>query len=178
MIFTNLFKYCPRCGSGNFERYNVKSKHCADCDFVFYLNPSAAVAAFILNQKGELLVCTRAKEPACGTFDLPGGFLDYNETAEQALAREIKEELGGEIATAKYLFSLPNDYLYSNLTVPTLDLFYLCSLKNDDGLHPADDVAEFQFLPLTTINPEKFGLNSIRKAVEIFVQCSKFQVQS
>ena len=166
MFFTELFKYCPCCGSENFEQHNIKSKHCRDCDFVYYINPSAAVAAFILNSKNELLVCTRKKEPAKGTFDLPGGFIDYNETAEQAIAREIKEELGGEIVNAEYLFSLPNDYLYSNLTVPTMDLFYLCKLKDDDDLHPADDVAEFQFMPLATINPEKFGLNSIKKAVE------------
>jgi ADP-ribose pyrophosphatase YjhB (NUDIX family) len=169
MNFQTLFRYCPRCGSKQFLPNNEKSCRCADCGFVFYINPSAAVAAFIVNKKGELLVCTRAKEPAKNTLDLPGGFTDYNETAEEALAREVAEELGGTIASAKYLFSLPNNYLYSDLTVPTMDLFYLCTLENDENLHSADDVAEFQFLPLNAINTEKFGLNSVKKAVERFL---------
>ena len=73
------FLYCPKCGSSHFEINNEKSKKCADCGFVYYFNPSAATVALILNEKNELLVCRRAKEPAKGTLDLPGGFIDMNE---------------------------------------------------------------------------------------------------
>ena len=58
-----LFKFCPVCGSPHFEIHNEKSKKCADCGFVYYFNSSAATVAFILNGKGELLVCRRGKEP-------------------------------------------------------------------------------------------------------------------
>ena len=68
-----LFKFCPVCGSPHFEIHNEKSKKCADCGFVYYFNSSAATVAFILNGKGELLVCRRGKEPAKGTLDLSGG---------------------------------------------------------------------------------------------------------
>ena len=70
----NQFKYCPKCGSAAFEIHNEKSKQCTDCGFVYYFNPSSATVALILNEKDELLVCRRAKEPAKGTLDLPGGF--------------------------------------------------------------------------------------------------------
>ena len=76
----DLFKYCPKCGSSHFEIHNAKSKKCADCGFVYYFNPSAATVAFILNHKGELLVCRRGKEPAKGTLDLSGGFIDMFES--------------------------------------------------------------------------------------------------
>ena len=65
------FKYCPKCGSAHFEVHNEKSKQCADCGFVYYFNPSSATVALILNERDELLVCRRAKEPAKGTLDLP-----------------------------------------------------------------------------------------------------------
>lgn len=71
-----LFNYCPKCGSPRFEVNNEKSKRCADCGFVYYFNSSAATVAFILNDKNELLVCRRGKEPAKGTLDLSGGFID------------------------------------------------------------------------------------------------------
>ena len=69
------FRYCPKCGSEHFEIHNEKSKQCKDCGFVYYFNSSAATVALILNGRNELLVCRRAKEPAKGTLDLPGGFI-------------------------------------------------------------------------------------------------------
>ena len=76
------FSYCPRCGSAHFEVHNIKSKQCADCGFVYYFNPSSATVALIENERGELLVCRRAKDPAKGTLDLPGGFIDMYETGD------------------------------------------------------------------------------------------------
>ena len=64
MHFSKLFQYCPKCGSQLFVQNNEKSKHCQSCDFVMYVNASAAVAAFIVNEQNELLVCRWAKEPA------------------------------------------------------------------------------------------------------------------
>lgn len=107
------FKYCPKCGSAHFEVHNEKSKQCADCGFVYYFNPSSATVALILNERDELLVCRRAKEPAKGTLDLPGGFIDMTETGEEGVAREVREETGMKVAKAEYLFSLPNIYIYS-----------------------------------------------------------------
>ena len=43
------FKYCPKCGSVHFEINNEKSKRCANCEFVYYFNPSAATVALIMN---------------------------------------------------------------------------------------------------------------------------------
>ena len=85
----SLFKYCPRCGSVRFEVHNGKSKACRDCGFVYYFNPSSATVALILNEREELLVCRRGKDPAKGTLDLPGGFIDMYETGEEGVAREV-----------------------------------------------------------------------------------------
>jgi len=138
---------------------------CEACGFVYFMNASAAVASFILNENGELLVCKRAKDPAKGTWDLPGGFVDDNETAEEALEREIYEELQVKILHTKYLFSLPNNYLYGGLTIPTLDIFYQCSVNDINKIIPTDDVEDCFFVKLEDINPLHFGLNSIRNAL-------------
>ena len=166
----SLFKYCPLCGSPHFEENNEKSKRCADCGFVYYFNSSAATVAFILNGKGELLVCRRAKEPSKGTLDLAGGFIDMYETGEQGVAREVLEETGLEVSQATYLFSIPNTYLFSGFLVHTLDQFFLCKVKDDSCLRAMDDVAESFWLPLSEVNPEEFGLNSVRQGVIRFLQ--------
>ena len=123
------FKFCPVCGSANWAEHNFKSKACGDCGFVYYANPSTATAAFILNSRNEMLVARRAKEPAKGTLDLPGGFADMHERAEDGVAREVFEETGLTVIRSRYLFSLPNNYLYAGLDIPTLDLFFLCEVK-------------------------------------------------
>jgi mutator protein MutT len=166
------FLYCPECGSPHFEVNNEKSKKCTDCGFVYYFNPSAATVALILNEKNELLVCRRAKEPAKGTLDLPGGFIDMNETGEEGVAREVLEETGLKVKKAIYQFSLPNIYVYSGFPVHTLDMFFLCTVEDMSHFSAMDDVADSFFLPLSEIHPEDFGLDSIRRGLSLFLaQC-------
>ena len=107
-----LFKYCPKCGSSHFVVNNEKSKRCADCGFVYYFNSSAATVAFILNERNELLVCRRGKEPKKGTLDLSGGFIDMYETGEEGVAREVLEETGLKVEKRHICFSLPNTLFF------------------------------------------------------------------
>ena len=165
-----LFKYCPKCGSSAFVENNEKSKLCKDCGFVYYFNVSSATVAFILNEKDELLVCRRAKDPAKGTLDLAGGFIDRFETAEEGVAREVLEETGLEVVEAIYQFSLPNTYLYSGFLVHTLDQFFLCRVKDNSRLCAMDDVADSCWMPLQDIRPEEFGLDSVREGVTRFLK--------
>lgn len=165
----SLFRYCPKCGSEHFDIHNEKSKQCADCGFVYYFNPSSATVALILNENNELLVCRRAKDPAKGTLDLPGGFIDIGETGEEGVAREVLEETGLEVQEAVYQFTLPNIYVYSGFPVHTLDMFYLCKVKDTRHISAMDDAADAFFMPLADINPEDFGLGSIRKGLRMFL---------
>jgi ADP-ribose pyrophosphatase YjhB (NUDIX family) len=164
------FRYCPRCGCGQFEENNFKSKKCRDCGFVYYFNSSASTAAFITSEEGKLLVVRRANEPAQGTLDLPGGFVDMFETGEEAIIREVSEETGLIIMNPRYLFSLPNRYKYSGFDVHTLDLFYECKINSRENLHAADDAAAVYFLDVKEIDPALFGLSSIRQAVNIWLR--------
>ncbi len=164
-----LFRYCPVCGSQHFVINNFKSKKCEDCGFTYYANPCAATAAFILNDRNELLVVRRAKEPAKGTLDLPGGFVDMYETAEEGMRREIKEETNMDIGEMEYLFSSPNVYQYSGLGVHTMDMDYLIRVSSNVTVHADDDAAECMWIPLQDVRPEDFGLTSIRNAVIRFL---------
>ena len=164
------FTYCPKCGARTFVERNEKAKQCTTCGFVYYFNPSSAVACFIRNSKGELLLVRRAKEPAKGTLDLPGGFIDMAETGEEGVIREVKEETGMVVEQADYLFSLPNIYIYSGFPVHTLDMFFRCTVADTQHFKAMDDAADAFFLPLKDIRTEDFGLGSIRKGLEIFLK--------
>lgn len=160
------FEYCPRCGSHKFDICGERSRHCNDCLLTYYANASASTAAIITNKKGEILLTTRAFEPAKGKLDLPGGFVDMNETAEEALIRELKEELSIDVKNPKYLFSLPNEYHFSGIIVHTLDMFFEIKIDDNTTFETRDDVDSAQFYNLKNVNIEDIGLDSIKKAIK------------
>lgn len=162
----HAFRYCPVCGKEQFEENDWKSKRCTGCGFVYYYNPSTATAALIENERGELLVVRRAKEPARGTLDLPGGFCDCGETAEEGVVREIREETGLQARVERYLFSVPNVYRYEGFDVHTTDLFFLCRAECTKCAKADDDACETMWLPWSEIRAEAFGLASIKRGIE------------
>ena len=56
-----------------------------------------------MNEKGQLLLQQRNKEPEKGYWSIPGGKLEWMETFEDAVKREVKEECGVEIKVEKLL---------------------------------------------------------------------------
>lgn len=166
MHLLDTFKHCPKCGSDTFAENDFKSKRCGDCGFVYYLNPSAANVAVITDGKGNILVATRSKEPAKGMLDLPGGFCDCHESAEEGVIREVLEETGLKVTATRYLFSIPNIYSYSGMEIHTMDLFFECRTADKATLRAADDVQELQWMALETLDSNLFGLRSIREGVE------------
>ena len=159
------FKYCPKCGSSRFVENNFKSKRCEDCGFIYYFNSCSSTIALIITDNQELLVATRAHEPAIGTLDLPGGFVDMYETGEEAVAREVKEETNLDVVDVSYQFSIVNIYTYSGFDVHTLDLVYLCKVKNTNGLKAEDDASKLEFIRISELDPEQFGLKSVREVI-------------
>ncbi|HUI33393.1 MAG: NUDIX domain-containing protein [Dysgonamonadaceae bacterium] len=162
----SLFKFCPKCGSNEFNVNNKDSKKCNNCGFTYYFNSAAAIVAVIENSKNEILVSRRGKDPAKGTFDLPGGFAARFETIEETVHREVLEETRLEITSVKYLFSIPNIYVYSDFEVHTMDMFFECKIDDFSNIKAQDDVVELLFIPKEELNPDDFGLTSIKKGVE------------
>ena len=116
------------------------------------------------------MVCRRAHNPAKGTLDLPGGFIDSFETGEEGVAREVLEETGLIVKETIYQFSLPNLYMYSGFEVHTLDLFYVCRVDNAEVVQAQDDAQEAFFIPINQINLNDFGLDSVRKGLDRFLK--------
>lgn len=174
----HLFRFCPRCGSGHFRVHDFKSKQCAACGFTYYYNAAAAVVAFVVDGRGGLLVCRRACEPARGMLDLPGGFVDAGEPVEAALVREVREETNLSVASARYLFSLSDDYLYSGFLVRSCDSFFLCTVKDGGALLSGDDAADCRFVPVGELDPAAFGLVSVRRGVERFLRTEALRLAS
>lgn len=164
------FEYCPICGSHHFVANGATSKKCENCGFEYFMNPSASNVAIIKNSKGDILVERRKQEPAKGMLDLPGGFTQIGETSEEGVRREVMEETGLSVTSSTYLFSLPNVYRYSGIDIHTLDMFYLCEVKDDSVATAGDDAAECMWLKPDDIHTEQFGLRSVRWGLIKFLE--------
>ena len=164
------FRFCPFCGGSHFEWEGRKSHLCADCGHRFFTNPAAAVIAVIENERGEVLFVRRKYNPAKGMLDLPGGFVDCGERAEDALKREVLEEVGLQVVGADFLTTLPNTYLYDGLLYYTTDLAFRCKVGDWSLLSAGDDAAECCLMTLSEVKPDDIGLDSIRKLVELLQQ--------
>jgi 8-oxo-dGTP diphosphatase len=74
--------------------------------------PFLAVRAIIPDAEGRILVLQRAPgSMAAGRWCLPGGKVDFGETAEAAVAKEVREETGLVCESSRFLFyqdSLPD----------------------------------------------------------------------
>lgn len=167
------FKFCPVCGSKHFTINNIKSKKCQDCGFSYYLNASSATVALIVNEKNELLVVRRKNDPGKDMLDMPGGFIDMDETGEEGMAREVKEETGLEATEVTYLFSFPNTYLYSGFLVHTLDMFFKVKVKDLSHIEAMDDAAAYYWIPFPEIDIEKFAFDSIKRGLTRFLRENK-----
>ncbi|PJE44409.1 MAG: NUDIX hydrolase [Flavobacterium sp.] len=167
-VGTTFFNYCPSCSSTSFEYTNNFKFCCKDCDFVLYHNIAAAVA-LVFTFEDKILFTLRNVDPDKGKLDLPGGFIDPGETAEEAACRETAEELGLEIAPSdlKYITTSPNHYLYKNVAYRTMDIFYECQLSSDAlAVKAEDEIQELVWLQRGEIDLSCIGFVSIRTVIQ------------
>ena len=162
------FTHCPDCGRPALKADSFKSFACDDCGFQFFINNAAAVMGLIRDDSNRLLVTRRKYDPARGSLDLPGGFADPGEGIEEALKRELKEELNLKVYDFSYLCSYPNTYTYGPVTYPITDMAFLCRVKSFDAIRANDDVADFMFIPVPELDPSRFGMASARKVISFF----------
>ena len=129
----NDFNLCPMCGSKNIQNKNDRKWFCPDCGFDLYCNVAASVGVLIFDDDSNFLFEKRAKEPKKGLWTQPGGFIDADESAEEAVERECLEELGARVTDIRYLGSYPNTYEYKNITYKTCDMFFTAKIAGESA---------------------------------------------
>jgi ADP-ribose pyrophosphatase YjhB (NUDIX family) len=95
---TSSLNFCSRCGSrlrlGEVEGEHRERLVCDACGHILYVNPRLVVTAFPVTDAGDLVLLRRGIEPGYGSWAQPGGFLEVDETVNQAAIRETLEETG------------------------------------------------------------------------------------
>ncbi|MBX9621501.1 MAG: NAD(+) diphosphatase [Alphaproteobacteria bacterium] len=107
------FQYCSKCGGKIQKVLETTEKKCGSCELSFFPNPFPAV--MVLIQRENELLLARSAHFKPGIYSALAGFIDIGETAEQAVHREVREEVGVQITELKYFGSqswpFPNSFM-------------------------------------------------------------------
>jgi len=97
--------YCPNCGSvttlqpvDGIDRFVCKEN---DCNFIYWNNPVPVVAALV-KLSGKYIIARNALWPN-GIFSVITGYLEQKETPEEAVIREVSEELGLNSTVSRHI---------------------------------------------------------------------------
>ncbi len=130
--------------------------------------PEPAVGALILNDKKQILLTKSHKWKNC--FTIPGGHIELHERIEDALKREVREEVGLEVKPIKFL--LMQEAIYSKeFYKPKHFIFldYLCKAESNDVKVDGDEIQEFLWIDpekALEINVDTFTKRTISKYLE------------
>jgi NAD+ diphosphatase len=162
--------HCVKCAQPSLIKQGEKAYRCTLCGFVYFHNVAAGVSAIIVCN-GKILLVERAQQPAKGKLDFPGGFVDYDESNEQALTRELLEELQLPIDNMQYLFSYPNRYLYKDVLYSTLDSFFEVRLDTEPALVlQQEEVCRYIWLDVTSVLVMDLAFVSGQKALQAYLR--------
>lgn len=118
-------QYCLKCGGALNDRFveaEGRSRPiCEGCGYIHYVNPKVVVGTMVVDD-GRLLMIRRGIEPRHGFWALPAGYLEMDETVEEAAARETLEETGFVVSIDR-LFNL-----YSRKEAGVVNVIYLGSV--------------------------------------------------
>ena len=98
-------RFCGRCGTPTAMKAGELAMHCPACGLLAY--PRISPAVMVLVRDGDKLLLGRSPHFKPGVFSALAGFVEPGETLEECAAREVREEVGIEIANLRYFHSQP-----------------------------------------------------------------------
>ncbi|MDE1848516.1 MAG: NUDIX hydrolase [Nanoarchaeota archaeon] len=129
---------------------------------IFNKRITPGVPAVIINSKGEILLGKRKISAIFypGYWGLPGGLIEPGETVEQAIKRELKEEIGVDSKVIKYgrqpIMDLPTkESPHQDLSVPVY-----CKIKGTPK--PLDETSEVRWFKPSEIRKMKLAYSHKR----------------
>ncbi|MCR9187124.1 MAG: NUDIX hydrolase [Halieaceae bacterium] len=138
-----MTRYCPQCGA-TLEPHVVGGElrnhwRCTVCARLHYDHPMIVVTTFIACNK-RLLWVQRALPPKVGSWAIPGGFLEQDETLAEGAARELREEAGVVLPASALSF-----YMMGTITFINQVYVAFRARVNDEALCPGPESLDAGF---------------------------------
>ncbi|MDT7044212.1 NUDIX hydrolase [Candidatus Nitronereus thalassa] len=159
-------KYCSLCGA--FTTFaippgdNLPRHVCQQCQTVHYQNPKVVVGC-IPEWQDQILLCKRAIEPRYGLWTFPAGFMENDETIEQAALRETEEEAKANVTLTG---------LYTVFSIPHVSQVYLVfrGTMKDPTFGAGEESLEVQLFNLDQIPWTEMAFTVIEETLRLYSQ--------
>ena len=153
--------FCPRCGTV-METAEVGGRVrevCPACAFVLYRNPVPGVG-LLVEMEGGIVLVLRGQAPFVGWWALPSGYIEADESVEQAAVRECKEETGLDVELLELfgVYSFPEGPVQSGIVI-----FYRARPVGGE-LEAGDDAQDAGVFPPDAL-PEKLAFRTHREVL-------------
>ena len=104
-------RFCGRCGAATEYHETDRARECPQCGLLSFPRVSPAVITLI-QKRHEFLLARNARFPG-KRYSIIAGFVEPGETLEEAVHREIKEEVGIDVKDVRYFGSQPWPFPHS-----------------------------------------------------------------
>ncbi len=165
-------KYCYLCG-GEVSTKDDYVYMCGSCGQSYYDNPKPCVEIVLFNDSGQVLLSKRAVEPYKGKFDLPGGFVDKGDTLEEAIIREVKEEIGidtGQLKDLRYVSSYKAFYPWGKEIFHNVIAEFTATVSNDIQVQGMDDVELVEWVDMDDLNKYDYSIPEVPMMIKLALE--------
>lgn len=135
-------RFCPACGSQLTTRHidGRERAYCSECGDVIWQNPKP-VAWVLVASGGKMLLVKRGEEPDKGTWDIPGGFVEIDESFPDAAIRELDEETA--ISLSRDDLDIFDTRSFSRRETPVVGTVFIAHADIDsEDISPGEEVIE------------------------------------
>ena len=167
----HLAAFCPRCAAPLVEKVpdldSRPRRVCSKCAFVVYLNPKIAAGTLPVRD-GRIAMIRRGVEPSHGKWSWPCGYVEIDETVEEAAQRETLEESGLTVRLSRLLGAYSYPVRGAATHGPTTGLVIMAWATGgvEGELVPGDDAADAAWFQPSKIPWEELAFDSTRRALE------------
>ncbi len=104
-------QFCGQCGGPTTSRPSERAKECTACGLLSF--PRVSPASIVLVERGREFLLARNQRFPPGRYSIIAGFVEPGETLEEAVAREVREEVNIEVSDIRYFASQPWPFPHS-----------------------------------------------------------------
>ena len=152
-------RYCGRCATPTEPAPGERARRCPACGLLAFPRLAPAVIVLVERSDGRILLARNVNFP--GTmFSCLAGFVEPGETLEDAVRREVAEEVGVELGAVRYWGSQPWPFPHS------LMIGFVAEWRSGDIVCQADEIAEARWFTLAELPDIPPGISIARRLID------------
>lgn len=154
-------RFCGRCGSPTQQVAGERCMRCPECGLDSYARISPSM--IVLVTRGDEILLARSPRFVAGVYSTLAGFVEPGESAEECVAREVREEVGIEVHNLHYLGSQGWPFPHS------LMLGFHAEYAGGEIVPQADEIEDAAWFSIDNLPPLPMQRSIARYLIDLYV---------